>query len=482
MAGKTRKYQREKAAKTGDAIIKKEGSDEEIIQWCVDNLCPPTPATQPDIVKYWICGGARARKLYREADRRIREHWSGSKEMPRPDHVEISRYGDSMRTVFTATTKKGEDLPIEKAIQNPKLQSALRASEIVLEDFEIKSFKANSWDVVLKIKKDGKEKAEQHTNHQFSIEWTRRKPQPLLLAMERLVKLLPKDKAPRAKKSKRKGDIMVEIAMYDVHFGLLAWAAETGNDYDIHIARKVMNDGTAQILKRTAGMSVQEFLLPIGNDFLHINNIVGQTPQNRHVLDTDTRFARIIEEGCLALRDTINALREKAPVKVIWVPGNHDPQTSFFLLHILAAWYRMDGNVEVDTSPKPRKIVQYGCNVIGFLHGCDIAQSKHKALGGLLADEAADIWGPGQYREIHMGHRHIKGELYFTAVSTEGGVVVRNIPSLAGTDYWHFSKGFVGTSKTCQMFIWNENYGLESVHDIHVDKSLYIDTNQPKGI
>jgi len=70
--------------------------------------------------------------------------------------------------------------------------------------------------------------------------------------------------------------------------------------------------------------------------------------------------------------------------------------------------------------------------------------------------------------------------LWFAGVDTYGGVVVRTIPSLVGTDYWHFTKGFVATSKTAQFFVWNKNYGLESVQDVHVDSSLYSHTYEPE--
>jgi hypothetical protein len=123
------------------------------------------------------------------------------------------------------------------------------------------------------------------------------------------------------------------------------------------------------------------------------------------------------------------------------------------MLRELAAYYREDPRVSVDVSPRARKVIRWGINLIWFLHGCDLARKNEKALPGLFADEAADQWAPGQYREIHRGHTHKKNELWFTGVETYGGTVVRTIPSLVATDAWHFRKGFIGTSKTAQIFV-----------------------------
>lgn len=456
------------------------GSDEQIIQWAVVHRTPAHAASGDRIKAHWTCGSERAKRLASNAQMRMADLEPAQRD---GSHLEIRRAGDNaLRADVVFHTPAGQEPTLAEALENPKLKQALASAEINLADFEVVKFRSNSWDVTMKLRTaDGADQPELRTNHQFSIEWHRRKPTPLLTALEHIEERLSIKDRPVAKAPVRSGKRMVEVALYDLHFGLLAWAPETGEDYDVTIARKVMADATAQIVQRTYALDVEYFLFPIGNDFLHVNNVMGQTPQNKNQLDVDTRLARIIEEGELALRDTIDELKEIAPVHLFWVPGNHDPQTSYYLLRILNAWYRLDDRVQIDVSPKPRKIHLYGINLIGFMHGCDIASSREKALAGILADEAAAEWAPGQYREIHKGHYHGKGELYFAGVSTYGGVVVRTIPSLSGTDYWTFSKGFVGGSKTAQFFVWNKEHGLESVQDVHVSRDLYAHAPETGG-
>ena len=392
--------------------------------------------------------------------------------MPAGGSVDMHRVGDSKVSAnVIIDTAPGEQPTLAEVLENPKLRNALASCEIDVADFEVCKFRANSWDVTMKLD-DGT--AAQRTNHQISIEWRLRHACAVETGLERLIAAVPALPARRRSPVPRDAARKVEVALYDLHIALLAWAPETGENYDLGIARRVMADAIGQIADRTQDMGVEGYLFPIGNDLFHVNDPSGLTPMSKHRLDVDSRLPKIFVEALEAVSDAVATLAEIAPVELVWVPGNHDPQTSYFLLLALAERYRLDARVTVDTSPKPRKVWQYGVNLLWLMHGCDMAQRNEKALPGLFASEAADLWAPNQYREIHRGHTHKKNELWFNAAETYGGVVVRTIPSLVATDAWHFGKGFVETTKTAQFFVWNRDYGLESVQDVHVDKSHYV--------
>jgi hypothetical protein len=69
------------------------------------------------------------------------------------------------------------------------------------------------------------------------------------------------------------------------------------------------------------------------------------------------------------------------------VPGNHDPQTSYFLAKVLEAWFKNAKDVEINTEPKPRKYFLYGVNLIGFAHGDD---EPLRDLPSLMANECRE--------------------------------------------------------------------------------------------
>ena len=357
---------------------------------------------------------------------------------------------------------KGNDITLEEALQHPIFSNALRSSDIDIDNFEVDRFTVNQWDMG------------EHTNYQFKVQFKNKSASPVSVALHNIVEHLPTWKqAPKTRKEFPEGDKMVEISLYDTHFGMLSWEPETGENYDTDIASSVYLDAIKQVIKRTRGMKIDYFLLVIGNDMFHINDPSGTTPTAGNQLDFDTRLANIIECCQRTLVSSINALSKKSPVRVTWIPGNHDPETSYFMLRIIDAWYKDHKNVTVDVSPKPRKYIEYGINLIGFAHGCMFGKSQERQIGGIMAAEAADLWKPDQYREFHKGHYHKKNELIINTGGTFNSIVVRDIPSLCGTDYWHFQKGFVNTSKTAQFFVWDKNYGLKSTEDIHVDMGFY---------
>ena len=46
----------------------------------------------------------------------------------------------------------------------------------------------------------------------------------------------------------------------------------------------------------------------------------------------------------------------------------------------------------------------------------------------------------------------------------ENGVIVRNVSSLTGTDFWHHKVGFVMASKKTIAFVYDYYKGLSDVH------------------
>ena len=250
---------------------------------------------------------------------------------------------------------------------------------------------------------------------------------------------------------------ILEISLYDAHFGLLAWARETGENYDLKIAEERYAIAVNDLLSKTKGWTPEKIIFPIGNDFFHVNNPEGVTPTAKNFLDTDGRLCKIVESGEAALINAIQTCLKVAPVQVLWIPGNHDPETSYFMCRILRQAFMPNKNVSVDVSPSPRKYVHYGVNLIGYTHG---NEEKHGDLPTVMASEQRDVWGQVSHKEWHIGHYHKKKEMRYSAGDTFGGVSVKIIPSICGTDAWHFKKGYVGGNRVAEAFLFDKSAGL----------------------
>lgn len=273
---------------------------------------------------------------------------------------------------------------------------------------------------------------------------------------QRIVELMKPLKVP-IPRTTNSADHLLEVSLYDAHFGLLAWGRETDENYDLKIAEERFAVAIYDLLNKATPWNVEEIVFPIGNDFFHVNNPESVTPKNRNELDVDGRLAKIVESGEAALITAIRACTAKARTRVIWVPGNHDPQTSYFMCRIIKAAFHGDKRVQVDVDPNPRKYVRYGCNLIGYTHG---DEEPHVSLPTIMAGECPECWAATTHREWHLGHFHKKKETQFLAGDTFGAVSVKIIPSICGTDAWHYRKGYVCGDRVAEAFLFNKHTGL----------------------
>lgn len=249
---------------------------------------------------------------------------------------------------------------------------------------------------------------------------------------------------------------MLELSMFDVHFGKLAWHVESGADYDLDITKQRYIDAVDDLLGRASMFGIEKIILPIGQDFFNIDNkrneTTAGTPQ-----DCDGRYSKIWAYGKESAILAVESCARIAPTEVIYSPGNHDELSSYHLCDYLSAWFRHNKRVTVDASPKKRKYVQYGPVVIGFTHGNN---EKHNDLVGIMLHEARELMAKSRTLEIHTGHFHKAKTTRFVNTDTHsGGVRLRILPSLSGTDSWHYDHGYVGSLQAAEGYLWSKKSG-----------------------
>lgn len=250
------------------------------------------------------------------------------------------------------------------------------------------------------------------------------------------------------------GGCLFEIDLMDVHFGRLTWEEESGENYDIKIAKHMLEDVTRKLLLYAFTFPVSRILLPVGNDFFNVDNknetTVHGTPQQE-----DTRWQKTFRAGREILVSLIDMCSTIAPVDVLIIPGNHDEQRSFYLGDALYSWYHANPNVTVDNSAAARKYYAYGTNLIGFTHGY---YEKLEKLPLLMPIEVPKLWADSTYREWHTGDKHKKRDLIVKA-SEDSGMVVRILRSLAEQDAWTFDKGYKSL-QAAEAFMWHPTDGM----------------------
>jgi len=257
--------------------------------------------------------------------------------------------------------------------------------------------------------------------------------------------------------------MLCEIAAFDLHLGKLAWGEETGKDYDSKIARDLLLAAVNDLLGHAARYEVEQFLFPIGQDFLHIDNDRSETALGTRV-DSDSRFKKIFRDGRQLLVAVIDRLVSIAPVDVLVVPGNHDAASMFQLGDAIECYYHNDANVKVDNSAAVRKYYQYGQCMIAYSHG---SEGKLDQLPLIMASESPEMWAATHWRHFKIGHLHHKKDMLQMTGEEYKGVRVSVMPSLSAADAWHYSKGFRAT-QAAEAFLWDKNAGQVATFSYNV--------------
>lgn len=263
------------------------------------------------------------------------------------------------------------------------------------------------------------------------------------------------------------GNYLLGIYLDDAHFGKRCWAQESGDNYDLDIAVQTFRDGFDDLLAKSMryAKNVNRIWFPIGNDFFHVNDWQSRTGNETRVESTDDRFPKVFRAGTECVLNAIKRLSEIAPVDVIWVPGNHDPATSWHLAFLSECVFRNNPHVKVDMSLRGRKYHRYGCTLVGFCHGEKVKENK---LPTLMSSEARHLIDSNvHFREWHLGHLHIARETEFRTEDSLPNTIIRRVPSLCGTDGWHDQQGFVDTYKMAEAYLWSETRGPDAKFITH---------------
>jgi len=270
----------------------------------------------------------------------------------------------------------------------------------------------------------------------------------LLKELSAVPKEFPKVQYPKYKDHISK--CAIEVSLPDHHFGKLAHAEETGDDYNLDIAAELYINTIKELYRKVIGNNIERFILPIGNDMINSDNHKQTTTKGTPMHDSH-RGPLVFRKAIASVIEAINFLRERAPVDVIIVPGNHDFETTFTVGEVISAWYKDVDEVNVDNGLTSYKYYKYGKNLVGFDHGDKI---KGQVLATKILKDNKENIADVEFFEWHLGHLHKE------MLNEFNGVKVRHLPSLCPADAWHKFHGY-DHHRCAQAHIWNRNTGYE---------------------
>ena len=210
-------------------------------------------------------------------------------------------------------------------------------------------------------------------------------------------------------------DLMAVYPLGDPHIGVLCWAAETGQDWDLAIAEKSFLEVFDRLV-RTAPRCKKSVIVNLG-DYFHSDNTEGVTSRSGHSLDMDGRYAKMVSVGMDIMRRMIEtALERHETVHVINAVGNHDDTGSMFLAIALSHIYENEPRVTIDKNPTPFHYMQFGKCMFGVHHG---HSCKSDRLPGVMAADQPKMWGDTDFRYWYTGHIHHDTKKEYAGVTCE---------------------------------------------------------------
>ena len=207
----------------------------------------------------------------------------------------------------------------------------------------------------------------------------------------------------RPKRDLKYNNLLMNVIPWgDPHFGLHCWGEETGEDFDLKIAKRDLC-GAVDYLVRQAPPAPRCVLVNLG-DFYHAENLRGQTERSGHPLDMDTRMQKIIRVGVAAIRQAIDtALSRHETVEIINAVGNHDGVLAMALSVMIDNIYQDEPRVIVHSQPTKRHYLLHDRCLLGVVHG---DTTKDSDLLGIMATEKPEWWGQTKHRVFMRGHHH----------------------------------------------------------------------------
>ena len=238
-------------------------------------------------------------------------------------------------------------------------------------------------------------------------------------------------------KVSKEADGMLEIPLFDMHFGIA----------DMEYYR----DTLEEILAIVVSKRWDRVVIPVGQDLFHNDSItkgittrgtlIDKVDLKKAVYDAKTFYFNLIDK----------AIENANEVSVIYSPGNHDKTVGWLFVQMLKVRY---GDI-VDDSTAERKAIWWNGCFIGITHG-DKHTDNVNGLRGKFTMEFPTLFAMAKVREIHTGHLHREDS------RDEYGVQVRRMSSGNKDDDWTTDEGYK-SQKRFMLFEWMPNR-LKSIH------------------
>lgn len=271
----------------------------------------------------------------------------------------------------------------------------------------------------------------------------------LKAAMVAYIEELPKLPLPDAAARDYSADVIPWVQVGDAHLGMLAHAAEVGENFDLKIAEREIC-GAMAILVDEMPYCERAVLNDLG-DFTHYENFTATTEASGHALDFDSRFPKMIKAYARIMRFLVERLLTKVKtLDVIINQGNHSRTNDVWMAVFLSSIY--EGNERVNVLDNDSVFIGYRMGrTLVMVHHSD--KCPPKRLRTVMTADYRRDFGETDFHYIDIGHVH-----HSQVLLDEGGIQVESWNHLAASDKWAHENGY-RSSKSLTVVLRSKTYG-----------------------
>lgn len=244
-------------------------------------------------------------------------------------------------------------------------------------------------------------------------------------------------------------DIIPWIEIGDAHLGMLAHAAEVGENFDLKIAETELCGAIGILIDELP--ACERLVINDLGDFTHYENMKGETEASGHKLDYDGRFPKMIKVYSRVFRWIVEkALTKAQHVDVIVNQGNHSRTNDIWMAELLRVAYGNTGRVHVLNNDSVFIAYRMGKTLV-MVHHSDTC--KPQRLAGVMTTDFRKDFGETDFHYIDIGHVH-----HGMVMKEHPSIFIESFNHLAALDKWAHDGGY-RNRKSITIILRSRTYG-----------------------
>lgn len=272
-------------------------------------------------------------------------------------------------------------------------------------------------------------------------------------AMRAFIEAL-KDELPRAEPVELEkiviSDRVNQFTVTDYHFGMMSWGEETGGaDWDLTLQKQLWCKWWSYAIAQSPEADTA-ILAQLG-DLVHFDGLKAITPAHGHVLDSDSRFSKIVRTVIWCMRFAVRELLKKHQnVHLIFSDANHDEAGEVWMREMFAAHFEDEPRVTVDRSPGSFNVFEWGLTSLFYHHG---HKKNFKNVDTTWVGRFREVFGRTKFSYGHTGHLH-SDEMF----TSNTGVKVERHETLAAPSSYEANAGY-NSGRSAKVITYSKRFG-----------------------